>query len=166
MTHCVLKFSTHATIQRKQYVIPNICGPRLPDINNLQNTELKELYGQITLILFKPFRNLQALLGHFVNVKQSWWRAFKSYKLNDKSKRIISNLNDYHTCKMRASSKHLDLKIDSLQHITANNELNIFSDNYENILNSFETHQNNNADNNILYLSTGKLNNMNYYIFS
>ena len=48
-------------------MIPDIKGPRLPDYNTLFTENDKELYAQIVLILFKPFTNINDLLGMYLD---------------------------------------------------------------------------------------------------
>jgi hypothetical protein len=111
----------------------------------LFNETDKELYGKIVLILFKPFKNLEDLLGCYMGTELPWWQAYLAYKpsLSKISQNVINYLNDYHICRVNAASKHLSDTSDNLDHEEdcVENQFNIDfneEDIYENVTNSFQ----------------------------
>jgi len=126
----------------------------------LHGSKEKELYAQIVLILFKPFRNVEDLLKINNTTKNhNWWLAYKHYEFDLKSKAIISNLQDYHTCKDRAASKHFDSTSEPLVHINCADNTPDFSDQYEALISDFPHNITNNIKeihNPVLFPSTGK----------
>jgi hypothetical protein len=103
----------------------------MPYIHSLDSEPERELYAQFNLILFKPFRNINDLLAEYVNTPTPWWPAYNAYKqeFTSESIQIISFLNDYHECRVRAASKHLDTNIDHLDHIIVDTPM--FAENEE-----------------------------------
>ena len=109
-------------------MIPDIKGPRLPDYNTLFTENDKELYAQIVLVLFKPFTNISDLLGMYLDCALPWWPAYKAYlpSMCTESNIIINNLQDYHTCRERASSKFANEINSELDHTNMETNENEF----------------------------------------
>jgi hypothetical protein len=97
------KASTHGLQKRKIAVIPNLKGPRLADVDELDSENDREQFAQIALILFKPFRSLHDLTGGF----DSWWLAYKAFQplMDVRSQLTMQFMQDYHICRSLARDK-------------------------------------------------------------
>jgi hypothetical protein len=99
------KATTHGLQKRKIAVIPNLKGPRLSDVDELDSEKDREQIAQIALILFKPFRSLHDLTGGF----DSWWLAYTAFKplMDVRSQLTMQFMQDYHICRSLARDNEL-----------------------------------------------------------
>ena len=115
----------HKTMElcpRELFVIPSVIGPRLPCLPSKEHItpKEKELYAKIVLILFKPFRSVEDLLGGC----ESWWDAYTTFVSDDKSAQVIRNMCNYIIIRDHAKMTEFDdLAAERLQTNPAMNEV-------------------------------------------
>lgn len=97
--------------QDEKKVIPDIVGPRIPDLNQtgISDKDEKErknkLYALIALLLFKPFRNISDIIEDHGSFDESF-REFQDSEmfLSGKGPRVLENMQEYYESKERATS--------------------------------------------------------------
>ncbi len=93
---------TNSSEKRKGADIPDIIGPRLPDVFEIDEEEF-EKYAKIALLLFKPHRKPE----HLLDRKTKYSEAFLEFKgteyyRNSQVERILFNIDQYYSGKRRA----------------------------------------------------------------
>jgi hypothetical protein len=91
-------FESHRLCQRYVDVVPVIYGYRLPYVQDRSAFELKCKRALLSLILFKPFREISDLIGTDLCSDKAWLKAFTEWE-KDRSefvKTIMDNMDDYY----------------------------------------------------------------------
>ncbi|KAH7903632.1 hypothetical protein BJ138DRAFT_975012, partial [Hygrophoropsis aurantiaca] len=87
------QYKTHLSYVRSHPVVPVLLSDTVPRLH--RSVVEDEKWYRLMLILFKPWRNLEDLLGG----AQSWQEAFDNFSFSQESRVIMSNMNVENECK-------------------------------------------------------------------
>jgi len=95
---------SHVVVPRSRLHVPVIYGKRIPDRSNLQDDGMRNDYALEALLLFKPFRKRQDIVGGH----GSDWLAYRHWLEHDASefdKRILNNMQDFYDTRAWAKQR-------------------------------------------------------------
>ncbi|KAH7902850.1 hypothetical protein BJ138DRAFT_980743, partial [Hygrophoropsis aurantiaca] len=87
------QFLTHLNYVRPAPLIPVLLAERVPRLD--KTPEEDEQWYRLMLLLFKPWRNFDDLLG----TASSWKEAFSEFHFSADSKRLMHNMNIENECR-------------------------------------------------------------------
>ncbi|KAH7904131.1 hypothetical protein BJ138DRAFT_976735, partial [Hygrophoropsis aurantiaca] len=87
------QYDTHYSCVRSSPVVPVLLSDNVPRLN--RSAEEDKRWYRLMLVLFKPWRTLEDLLGN----STCWRDAYNSFSFSDYSLSIISNMNVESECK-------------------------------------------------------------------
>jgi hypothetical protein len=92
----------------------------LPYVDSDSSLEFQYKYAILSLVLFKPFRCLEDLVGEGILSDAAWLHAYTEWKetRSDFVKTIMNNMNDYHSGLNHAKAQHAEMK--KSNHFAAN----------------------------------------------
>lgn len=100
---------THGIKQRRLAVVPDLIGPRIPDVSvfshppEADEEEAAELYGVVALLLFCPYRARLNVGAGAAFGRLEQWKATADGEYHSKSLQILENAQDYYVAKRSAN---------------------------------------------------------------
>ncbi|KAH7906876.1 hypothetical protein BJ138DRAFT_984167, partial [Hygrophoropsis aurantiaca] len=87
------QYHTHRSYVRPCAVIPVLLIYHIPRLH--KSAEEDEEWYRLMLILFKPWRTLEDLVGG----ASSWKSAYEAFSFSEESKSVMNNMNIENECK-------------------------------------------------------------------